>query len=194
MYSQRLPYLIHAIAHNSDEQAFEELFRIYYPALLSYTASLLKDNPVAEEICGDVLFNLWQNRKTLPAIKNLSHYLYISAKHAAISYTRSRGYKESQKNISLGDVGETLTYELSNHELRLINKETLKEINVAINELPDRCRLIFKLIKEDGLKYAEVARLLEISVKTVENQMTIAVKKLSGIIDRVINGCKRSAS
>ncbi|MGE9313681.1 RNA polymerase sigma-70 factor [Niabella sp. CJ426] len=194
MYSQRLPYLIHAIAHNSDEQAFEELFRIYYPALLSYTASLLKDNPVAEEICGDVLFNLWQNRKTLPAIKNLSHYLYISAKHAAISYTRSRGYKESQKNISLGDVGETLTYELSNHELRLINKETLKEINLAINELPDRCRLIFKLIKEDGLKYAEVARLLEISVKTVENQMTIAVKKLSGIIDRVINGYKRSAS
>ena len=194
MYSQRLPYLIHAIAHNSDEQAFEELFRIYYPALLSYTSSLLKDKQVAEEICGDVLFNLWQNRKTLPAIKNLSHYLYISAKHAAISYTRSRGYKESQKNTSLADVGETLTYELSNHELKLINKETLQEINTAINELPDRCRLIFKLIKEDGLKYPEVAQLLEISVKTVENQMTIAVKKLSVIIGRVIKGYKRSAS
>lgn len=194
MYHQRLPYLIHAIAHNSDEQAFEELFRIYYPALISYTASLIKDNQVAEEICGDVLFNLWQNRKTLPAIKNLSHYLYISAKHAAISYTRSRGYKESQKNTSLGEAGETLTYELSNHELKLINKETLQEINAAINELPDRCRLIFKLIKEDGLKYAEVARLLDISVKTVENQMTIAVKKLSVIIDRVVKGYKRSAS
>ncbi|MCH5720244.1 sigma factor [Niabella hibiscisoli] len=97
MYHQRLPYLIHAIAHNSDEQAFEELFRIYYPALISYTSSMLKDSHVAEELCGDVLFNLWQNRKTLPTIKNVSHYLYISAKHAVISYTRSRGYKELQK-------------------------------------------------------------------------------------------------
>jgi len=194
MYHQRLPYLIHAIAHNSDEQAFEELFRIYYPALISYTSSMLKDSHVAEEICGDVLFNLWQNRKTLPTIKNLSHYLYISAKHAVISYTRSRKYKELQKNTFLDDVGETLVYELSNHELKLINKETLSEINAAINELPDRCRLIFKLIKEDGLKYSEVAQLLEISVKTVENQMTIAVKKLSVIVDRVIKGYKTNVS
>jgi RNA polymerase sigma-70 factor (ECF subfamily) len=194
MYSQRLPYLIQAIAHNSDEQAFEELFRIYYPALISYASSILRDSYVAEEICGDVLFNLWQNRKTLPTIKNISHYLYISVKHAAISHTRSRGYKEAQKNTSLNDVGETLTYELSNHELQLISKETLKELNTAINQLPDRCRLIFKLIKEDGLKYAEVAQLLDLSVKTVENQMSIAIKKLAAAVNHMLEAHKRNAS
>lgn len=191
MHAQRLSYLIQAISENSNEQAFDELFRLYYPALLSYTSSLLKDKQVAEEICVDVLFNLWQNRKTLPTIRNLSQYLYISAKHGAISYMRSRGFKELQKNIELGDVGETMAYELSNHELRLINKETLSQINTAINRLPARCRLIFKLIKEDGLKYAEVARLLEISVKTVENQMTIATKKLAEIINQALDGHKK---
>ncbi|WP_394803734.1 sigma-70 family RNA polymerase sigma factor [Niabella hibiscisoli] len=78
--------------------------------------------------------------------------------------------------------------------MKLINKETLSEINAAINELPDRCRLIFKLIKEDGLKYAEVAQLLEISIKTVENQMSIAVKKLAVVINRMIAEYKTSAS
>jgi len=194
MLPQRLSYLIHAISENSDEQAFNELFRIYYPGLLSYTTSLLKDRPVAEEICIDVLLKLWQNRKILPTIKNLSHYLYIAAKHAAISYMRSKGFKDFRNSISLEDAGEHFVYELSNHELRLINKETLQQVNTAINDLPPRCRLIFKLIKEDGLKYTEVAQLLEVSVKTVENQMTIAMKKLAGILAVMIGERKKSAS
>ncbi|MBX2925515.1 MAG: RNA polymerase sigma-70 factor [Chitinophagaceae bacterium] len=182
MHNNRLPYLIHAIAENGDEQAFDELFRIYYPALLSYTYSILKDRQDAEEICLDVLFKLWQNRKVLSTIKNLSHYLYIAVKHAAISYMRTKGYQAMQKKIGLEEAGESFVYELGNHELRMINKETLERINAAINTLPSRCRLIFRLIKEDGLKYAEVAQLLEISVKTVENQMTIAMKKLTAVI------------
>lgn len=185
MRSERLSYLIHAIAENGDEQAFDELFRIYYPALLSYTNSILKDKQDAEEICLDILFRLWQNRKILPTIKNLSHYLYIAAKHGAISYMRTKGYKASQKNIGLDEAGESFIYELSNHELRLINRETLEHINTAINTLPSRCRLIFKLVKEDGLKYSEVAQLLEISAKTVENQMVIAVKKLTAILEKM---------
>lgn len=194
MQNKRLPYLIRAISQDSDEQAFEELFRIYYPALLSYTDSMIRDRCAAEEICGDVLFNLWQNRKTLPTIKNLSHYLYISARHATISYTRSKGYQNASKNISLSEVGETLIYELSNHELKLINKETLRDVSIAINELPPRCRLVFKLIKEDGLRYAEVAGLLDISVKTVENQMSIAIKKMAIAVNRLLKEYHKSVS
>ncbi|MFT4095156.1 MAG: RNA polymerase sigma-70 factor [Niabella sp.] len=174
-----MPYLLHAIAENSDEQAFDELFRMYYPALLSYISSVLKDRQAAEEICVDVLFKLWQNRKMLSTIKNLSYYLYIAAKHGAISYMRSRSYKELQRNTSLENAGEQFTYELTSVEARIINKETLHRVNAAVKILPPRCRLIFKLVKEDGLKYTEVAQLLELSVKTVENQITIAMKKLA---------------
>lgn len=194
MQPQRLSYLIHAISENSDEQAFDELFRVYYPGLLSYTTALLSDKPAAEEICIDVLLKLWQNRKMLPTIKNLSHYLYIAAKHGTISYMRSKGYKELRKSISLEEAGEHFVYELSNHELRLITKETLSQVNTAISSLPPKCRLIFKLIKEEGLKYADVAQLLEVSVKTVENQMTIAMKKLADILTTLIEERKKSAS
>jgi RNA polymerase sigma-70 factor (ECF subfamily) len=194
MQPQRLSYLIHAISENSNEQAFDELFRIYYPGLLSYTTDLLKDKPVAEEICVDVFLKLWQNRKMLPTVRNLSHYLYIAAKHGAISYWRSKGYKDLRRSISIEDAGEHFVYELSNHELRLINKETFQQINIAVSSLPPKCRLIFKLIKEDGLKYAEVAQLLEISVKTVENQMNIAMKKLADILAVMIEDHKKRVS
>ena len=194
MSNKRLSYLITIIAENGDEQAFDELFRIYYPALLSYTFSLIKDKQDAEEICLDVMFKLWQNRKVLPTIKNLSHYLYIAVKHAAISLMRTKGYKALQMKIGLEEAGESFIYELSNHELRMINREVLDQINIVINTLPSRCRLIFKLIKEDGLKYAEVAQLLEISVKTVENQMTIAMKKLSLVIEKLMKEQKKDIS
>ncbi len=182
MQRQRLPYLINAIAENSDEKAFDELFRMYYPALLSYGNSLLKDKQATEEICVDVMLKLWQNRKMLLTIKNLSHYLYIATKHSIISFMRSKGYKDMQKRISIEDAGEYFVYELSNLEMRIVNKETLQRVNAAINTLPSRCRLIFKLVKEDGLKYSEVAQLLEVSSKTVENQMSIALKKLATIL------------
>lgn len=179
MQSQRQLFLIQAISENSDEKAFDELFRIYYPGLLSYAASILKDRPAAEEICIDVLLKLWQNRSSLPAITNLSKYLYTAAKHASISYMRSKGYKQQQQNLTIEEAGEYFEFELNNQDQKLINKETFEQINQAINSLPDRCRLIFRLIKEEGLKYSEVAELLDISVKTVENQMTIAMKKLT---------------
>ncbi|WP_300597650.1 RNA polymerase sigma-70 factor [Niabella sp.] len=171
--------MIAAIAENNDEQAFDELFRMFYPALLSYAQSCLKNKPVAEEICVDVMLKLWSNRKMLGTINNISNYLYVAVKHAVISYMRTSGYQREKGNISLQEAGEHLPFELSNQETRVISRETLDQINKAINELPDRCRLIFKLIKEDGLKYAEVATLLEISTKTVENQLAIAIKKLT---------------
>ncbi len=194
MQAKSVSYLSILVAENGDEHAFDELFRMYYPRLLSYATSLLKDKQTAEEICVDVLFKLWQNRKMLPTIKNLSQYLYIATKHGAISHMRSKGYQYTQKNISIEDAGEHFEYELSNHELRLISKETLNRINAAINTLPNRCRLIFRLIKEDGLKYADVAQLLEVSVKTVESQMTIAMKKLSEILEDMITGSRKKIS
>ena len=65
----------------------------------------------------------------------------------------------------------------------MISAEAIKQIQEAIQELPPRCRLIFKLVKEEGLKYKEVAELLQLSVKTVENQMSLAFKKIGSAID-----------
>jgi RNA polymerase sigma-70 factor (ECF subfamily) len=182
MQRGRLSYLVAAIAENDDEQAFDELFRHYYPALLSYAHSLLNNRQVAEEVCVDVMVKLWGNRKMLRTINNLSTYLYVAVKHAVISYARTNAYQWDKRKIPMQEAGESLPFEWQNQETSVISKETLAHINRAINQLPERCRLIFKLIKEDGLKYAEVATLLELSVKTIENQMAIAMKKLTTLL------------
>ncbi|RXK85482.1 RNA polymerase sigma-70 factor [Filimonas effusa] len=182
MPQERLPYLINEIAESSDENAFNELFRMYYPALLSYAQAYLEDKQQAEDVCIEVMAKLWENRKILPTINNLSAYLYIATKHSAVSYMRTKNYDWYKRKVPLEDIGESLKYELHNQDLKLIDKETLNAVSNAINTLPPRCRLIFKLIKEDGLKYAEVARLLDVSAKTIENQMSIAIKKLTDLL------------
>lgn len=194
MQNGRLSYLIAAIAENDDEQAFDELFRHYYPALLSYAQSTLNNKQTAEEICVDVMVRLWAGRKMIGTINNLSNYLYVAVKHAIISHVRTSGYQFEKRKVPLHEAGEYLHFELHNQETRIISREMLTRINKAIDELPDRCRLIFKLIKEDGLKYAEVARLLEVSVKTVENQLAIAVKKLTQSLKTSFHGFREKSS
>jgi RNA polymerase sigma-70 factor (ECF subfamily) len=66
-----------------------------------------------------------------------------------------------------------------NPEQIFITSEMVSRVNLAVNMLPTRCKLIFKLAKEDGLRYAEIARLLKISIKTIDNQLAIALKKIS---------------
>ena len=74
-------------------------------------------------------------------------------------------------------------YRVDTPEDLMITAELISQINKAINELPTKCRLIFKLVKEDGLKYKEVAELLHLSKKTVENQVGIALKKIHGVVN-----------
>lgn len=182
MNKQRLSILLNSIAENSDEMAFDELFRYYYPSLLSFSTSIIKDKMLAEEVVTDVFLKVWENRKVLPSIHNISQYLYISVKHTTISAMRGRSYMQQKNSVLLDDAGEYFNYNFINHDLQINTKETLNEINKAINQLPAKCRLIFKLIKEDGFKYSEVAQLLELSVKTVEKQMTIAMKRIVEIL------------
>lgn len=182
MQNERLIYLTKLIAENSDEQAFNELFRMYFPPLLSFSNSVIKDRHIAEEVVIDVFLKLWENRKILPSIQKLPHYLYISTKHASIDRLRSKGHNFYEKHLFVQEFTDEISYKLVSYENRIVSKELIDEINNAINSLPKRCRLIFKLIKEDGLKYTEVAKLLDISAKTVENQMTIAFKHISSIL------------
>ena len=72
----------------------------------------------------------------------------------------------------------------TNPETILLDAEGLRRIQAAINQLPPRCLLIFSLIKEDGLKYKDVSRLLELSVKTIETQMAIALRKITAALQQ----------
>lgn len=163
------------VAEKNDENAFKMLFQKFYAGLLSFATSVIKDQQMAEEVVEDVFIKLWENRETLPTITNLSYYLYVATKHASLNCIQKR---KKDKAVSISGFEEAFQFGFSNPASEMITGENLRVIEGAINNLPPRCRLIFRLIKSEGLSYAQVSSLLNLSIKTIEAQMTIALKKL----------------
>jgi len=163
------------IAEFDDEVAFGELFKLYYSRLLLFTEAILKSREQAEEAVEDVFLKLWENRKVLTAISNVNYYLLVAAKHKALDYLEKA---KKQAMIGLDDVEVEFGSITVNPENTLISAENVRIIQNIINDLPPRCKLMFRLVKEDGLKYREVADLLNVSVKTVETQISLALSKI----------------
>ena len=159
-----------------DGQAYKELFVLYYPRLLQFSYSFTHCKESAEEIVSDVFLNIWQKRKSLSEVENLHLYLYISTKNLSLNSVLK---EKRNKTFSLEEVQVEFNSIYVNPEQLCISGEMFQRIQSAIRQLPPKCQLIFKLIKEDGLKYKQVADLLGLSIKTVECQMSIALRKMS---------------
>ncbi|MFB6456898.1 RNA polymerase sigma-70 factor [Chitinophaga sp. Hz27] len=160
--------------YGGDTQAFKELYDYFCTPLLQLAMAIVHNRELAEEIVADVFIAVWKKKEGLYQASNLKWYLYAATRNIAINYLRKYAHR---KTLYL-DEAYLPEYEV-NPEAQLISNEMMQHINRAIHELPPQCRLIFKLVKEDGLKYREVAILLNISIKTVENQVGIALKKLT---------------
>lgn len=159
-----------------DRQAFARFFSHYHGRLLKFALLYVRSRELAEEAVSDVFLKLWQKRTTLVEVHNLNSYLYIAVKNQALNYLQKVG---NQPGVSLDEVPMALTVELMTPERELLTAELQAEIQRAVEKLPPQCKIIFRLIREDGLKYKEVAEIMGISVKTIEVQMGIAIKKIS---------------
>jgi len=160
----------------SDELTFKKIYLEYYPKLVMFANAYVKNVPVAEDISEDVMVKLWKMRSNLSEIKNLKFYLLVAAKNACFNYLK----KINKHTInSIEDYHVNLFGISHSPEDKMISVEKLLIIKTAIQNLPPKCKFIFVLIKEEGLKYNEVSELLKVSVKTVETQMTIAFKKIA---------------
>jgi RNA polymerase sigma-70 factor (ECF subfamily) len=163
------------VALNDDGAAYKKLFLLYHPRLLSFSYSITQCKESSEEAVSDVFLNIWKGRKTLLQLENFHLYLYICTKNISLNYLAK------QKRARVFSLDQTKTEFKSIYfdpEQLMITAEMFKRIQAAIQELPPKCQLIFKLIKEDELSYKEAAELLHLSVKTIEAQMTIALRKL----------------
>ncbi|MBX0291935.1 RNA polymerase sigma-70 factor [Hymenobacter sp. HSC-4F20] len=159
-----------------DRQAFALFFTRYHGKLLTFAMHYVRARELAEEAVADVFLKLWQKRATLTAVSHITSYLYIAVRNQALNY---RQKMENQPNLSLEDVPLGLTVEPMTPERELLTVELQAQIQAAVDKLPPQCKAIFRLIREDGLKYREVAEIMGISAKTVEVQMGIAIKKIS---------------
>lgn len=163
------------IALYEDMKAYKELYDLLFNGLHRFSFSIVRSKEVAEEIVSDVFIKVWQIRHRLTEIENLRVYVYTITKNFSINYIH-RNYKNT--SVSIDDMDIEAIIDLGTPEELCISAEMINKIRQAIRQLPPQCRIIFQLVKEDGMKYKEVADVLNISVFTVRNQLAIAVRKL----------------
>ena len=167
--------LLEEIALTNSEKAYKTLFMEMNRSLHDFACSILKSSEDAEEVVSDFFIVLWQRRALLRNIENPKLYFFISVKNTAFNKLAAK----KRRVLPLTEEWQTsLKSVFFNPQELLLSAEIVKKIMTAVNDLPPKCKIIFKLIKEEDLKYAEVARLLDISVKTVEAQMAIALRRI----------------
>jgi RNA polymerase sigma-70 factor (ECF subfamily) len=177
--TDRIRYLQAQIARFEDQQAYKELFLSFYPYLLDFAFSLIKSRESAEEIVSDLFIKIWEKRKELEKIDNLKVYVYVATRNIAFNYI------DKQKRAATNNIEDYPTEFVSRYfdpEQLMITSDMIARIDKAIDHLPPKCKMIFKLVKEDNLKYREVADILNISIKTVENQLAIALRKIGSAV------------
>lgn len=160
-----------------DQTAFKQVFQLFQKKLTLFSKSIVKSEEAAREIVDDVFIKIWRNRSNIMAIANLRLYLYKAAKNSSLNYLSSKANRYVNEPFDFFEV-EICDVEPT-PEKRMISMELSKKITSSIENLPPRCKMIFKLIREDGLSYKEVGEVLNISVKTVDAQMVIAVKQIA---------------
>ena len=152
-------YILDDLACNASQEALQELYMLYYKRIARYIGLYVRYDGAVMELTSDVFFAVWENRLELPEIRNFNAYIYRIAKFKALNYLRKRNLP----TVNLDDC---------------ISAETVREINRAIESLPPKCKLAFKLVREDRMSHREAAETLYISVKTLEVHLGHAVQKI----------------
>ncbi len=158
-----------------DEQAFELFFRKYNIRLCSFANKFLDDPEEAQEVVQDMFVKIWTDREEIDPENSLKSYVYKIVQNLSIN--RLRRKKVESKYTEIYRLVYIDNHEFSAHE-SLLARELEAHIIHSIKKLPSECRKIFELSRSEGLKYREIAETLNISVKTVETQMSKALRSL----------------
>ena len=161
---------------SGDEDAFEGIFRELFQPLVHYAMRFLREVEASEEVVQDAFFAVWEKRATLEIHTSIKSYLYRSVHNKCLNLIKHIGIREEYKswNEQTREAQEVMVAdELGKSELE-------QRIHTAIEALPTERQKIFRMSRFEGLKYQEIADQLNISVKTVENQMGKALKALRG--------------
>ena len=154
--------------------AFDELYRKYIKRLYRFSYSILKSREEAENIVQNVFLNLWQNREKADKISSVKYYVFTIAYNSAISIIRKKA-RESQfieYVKTLQDMKEEPV------DLQFEYKELDERVSAIINSLPVRQKEVYQLHRIEGLKYDEISERLNISINTIENHMSRALKTI----------------
>lgn len=182
--------LIVQLLREGNEKGYKYIYDHHYALLCQVANRHVEDDFVAETIVNDVIFHLWKVRETLDISSSLRSYLLRSVQNRCLDYLKS---EHETKEISfsalnyLKSVSEQDDTALVNHPLnQLLERELETEIYAAINRLPVECRRAFELSRFDGLKYAEIADRLGITINTVKYHIKNALAKLQAELGKYL--------
>lgn len=155
--------------------AFERFYNLYYDQVFRFAYYCLGEKEACKVVVSDVFFSIWKSKARLKEIDNIDTYLYITVRNEAL---RHISRSNSVNKIQMDQLYSFEPEEEATPEGMLESQEMRELFNLAIDELPEKCRLIFLMIREEGLSTKEVAKILSIQESTVRVQMKIAVEKL----------------
>ena len=163
-----------------DQRSFEDLYRLFYARLFNFALLYVHKREIAEEVVNDVMINIWNKQQTLQQVQNLETYIFAAVRNRSLNYMSTY----SAWHVMPDDTREQgAIINFNDPEKELEWKEISFRLNQAIDQLPEQCRTVFKLIKEEGFRYKQVAEILNISPRTVETQLFRAIKKLDKVIE-----------
>lgn len=159
---------------DGDKDAFKMLYLKFYGPLCRFAWQLLRSSHLSEELVQDAFLNLWEDRSILNKDKNVKSFLYKNVKNKALNHLKRQGIIDqfNQESIWLNDQFCTQVHDFNEKD------KFIDAVKKAIENLPEGVRKIYKLYRKDGLTYQEISEFLEITPKTVESQLAIALKQL----------------
>ncbi|MGD1843488.1 MAG: RNA polymerase sigma-70 factor [Thermonemataceae bacterium] len=167
--------LFERIIKYDDERAFQYLFETYYESLCRYALYFVSAPMVAEEVVSDVFLKIWNNRKKIKITFSFNAYVFRAVHNQSLDYLRS---KSARQAYNLEEINYSHELPTESPEEQLLFDELHTKIEAAIESLAPQARLIFRMSRDQGLKYREIAAQLQLSIKTVETQMGRALKQL----------------
>lgn len=163
-----------------DYSSFEVLFRRHYQPMVSFAFSIVRNDVIAEEIAQEVFIYVWEKKSKIELSGKFTSYLSTAIRNKCINYIRLELPKQ-QASTGLEDVHMAIAPRTDD------TKALQTKIQHAINQLPPKCRHIFTLSRYGGMTYQEIAGEMDLSLKTIENQMGIALKKLKELLKDELN-------
>jgi RNA polymerase sigma-70 factor (ECF subfamily) len=159
-----------------DHTAFALLYDFFSKRLEAFSFSLVRSKDIAADVVEDVFIKLWATRSKIEAIENIAVYLYVAVKNQSLNRLSEKARRLITEPFN--EITPQVEALYADPYNLLATSEMLTKMNKAIDTLPPRCKMIFKLVREDGLRYKEVSKILNISVNTIDAQMAIAVKRI----------------
>jgi RNA polymerase sigma-70 factor (ECF subfamily) len=163
---------------NSDKNAFNELFRQFYKPLCRFAYTILHCSQSSEEVVQEVFLKLWENRIKMNANVHIDSYLFVAVKNTSLNYLKFHQIRQKYEEEQVESAETPNNFD---------EKAFISHLQKAIAKLPEQCRMIYHLKNFEGLTHSEIAEYMEISEKTVENQVHIALVKLREMLHQYKN-------